>query len=157
MNKEVAKRWGNQYYLLGADSGGIKYWLQSASWDCKWYWGLGYVETFRYNANPQVASDIDSHQHYDGLFLKYGLSPTPQEFRKVLPETPLSDDEIWRLNELMKTAYTARQYSDMLHIGGAHISTNPCRALIENEAEYKRINEKIIPGLMKEVYKLLMP
>lgn len=150
MDKRRIRALDNRYYLLGKDEYGDEMWLEEASWDCGWYWGLGYVETFN-----SFKTDINSHEHYDNLFLKGDL--TPEKFKSVIVETPLTDKEIWALNELMKSAYIARKYSDMLHTGGAHISSNPCKDLLQNEAEYKRINEKVIPGIMDEVYKLLTP
>ena len=155
MYKQVSAKWGYKYYLLGADENGTKHWLQSASWDCGWYWGLGYVETFTRNYAPAFARDIESHQHFDNLFITGGGDP--ERFRQILPETPLTDKEIWTLLELMNAAYKAREYSDMIHIGGSHITSNPCKELLLNEAEYKRINEKVIPGIMDEVYELLTP
>lgn len=150
MDKRVIWALDDGYYLLGKDKYGDEMWLAEASWDCSWYWGLGYVRTFN-----RFMTDIDSHQHYDDLFLKG--DPTPKKFESVIVETPLTNKEIWTLNELMKSAYIAREYSDMLHIGCAHISNNPCKELLQNQAEYKRVNEKVIPGIMEEVYKLLAP
>ena len=57
--------------------------------------------------------------------------------------------------EIMRTLYTLREYSDTLHRGGSHYTSNPCKDIIKNEDEYKRINEVLIPSLLKEVYKLL--
>ena len=37
------------FYLLGRDEEGINYWLEEPSWDCGWYWGFGYVETYTTN------------------------------------------------------------------------------------------------------------
>ena len=56
----------------------------------------------------------------------------------------------------MQSAYTARKYSDMLHTGGAHITSNPVWYVLHDDAEYERINKKVIPSIMNEVYKLLM-
>ena len=64
MEKEVITKFGRKYYLLGKDAEGTKYWLEEPSWDCNWYWGFGYVQTFDRSGN-----DIDSHQHFDILFL----------------------------------------------------------------------------------------
>ena len=38
-----------KYYLLGKrKEDNRKVWLEEGSWDCDWYWGLGYVEIFSY-------------------------------------------------------------------------------------------------------------
>ena len=55
----------------------------------------------------------------------------------------------------MKSFYIAEEYSEMLYRGGAHYMANPISDIIKNEAEYKRINEKVIPEIMKELYKIL--
>ena len=67
----------------------------------------------------------------------------------------VSDEEIWKIIELMKSFYISQEYSDMLYRGGAHYTSNPVTDIIKNEAEYKRINEKVIPEIMKELYKIL--
>ena len=43
----------------------------------------------------------------------------------------------------------------MLYTGGAHITSNPARDYILNGAEYDRINKKVIPSIMNEVYRLM--
>ena len=53
-------------------------------------------------------------------------------------------------NELMKSIYTLREYSDFIYRGGAHITSNPCKNDIKNDDEYKRINKVIIPSLLKK-------
>ena len=52
MKKEKRFAFGKNIYLLGSDKDGVKYWLEEASWDCGWYWGFGYVETYTNNSNP---------------------------------------------------------------------------------------------------------
>ena len=46
LNKKKIHVFGKDAYLLGKDDQGIQYWLESPSWDCDWYWGFGYVETY---------------------------------------------------------------------------------------------------------------
>lgn len=70
---------------------------------------------------------------------------------------PFTDDEIWKICELMKSFYIAREYSDMLYRGGAHYTSNPVRTEIQSETEYKRINEEVIPAIMKALYGILTP
>lgn len=143
-------------YLLGQDADGINYWLEAASWDCDWYWGFGYIETYTNNNNPSMSKDIDSHSHFDSL-------PNNQNknlydaFKEKFVVTPLSDKEIWTLCELMKSFYISKNYAEMLYTGGAHYTTNPCKDTIRNDKEYNRINKIIIPAICKEVYALLSP
>lgn len=154
MNKKKTRAFRKDVFLLGADSEETMYWLEDGSWDCDWYWGIGYVETYTNNKNPELARDIESHRHFDGLFFN-GTKNGYDLFKEFFVETPLSDKEIWTLVELMKSLYILREYSDMLHCGGAHYTTNPNAELLNNETEYKRINEEVIPTLLKSVRELL--
>lgn len=152
MEKKKLHAFGKDIYLLGKDKDGINYWLEQASWDCNWYWGFGYVETYTNNRNPEKAKDIRSHQHFDGLFFK-GVSF--DVFKEFFAETPLKDKEIWKLLELMKSYYIAKEYAFMLHTGGAHYTSNPCAEIIGDLHEWDRINKVVIPAICEEVYKLL--
>lgn len=154
MKKKKSHAFGKDLYLLGKDDGGVMYWLEAASWDCKWYWGGGYVETYTNNKYPERARDIMSHQHFDSLFFKKNKDGHTA-FKEFFAETPFTDSEIWKLLELMKAFYTAREYSDMIYSGGAHYTSNPVKEVIHDETEYERINKKMIPSIMEEVYKIM--
>lgn len=143
-------------YLLGQDADGINYWLEAASWECDWYWGFGYIETYTNNNNPSRARDIESHSHFDSLGAKENKN-LYDAFKEKFIVTPLSDKELWTLCELMKSFYIAKKYAEMLHTGGAHYTTNPCKDIIRNDEEYTRINKIVIPAIYKEVYALLSP
>ena len=43
----------------------------------------------------------------------------------------------------------------MIYRGGAHYTKNPCADIIKNSEEYKRINESVIPSLLKKLYQIL--
>lgn len=146
---------GNRFHYIGTDCNGIHYWLQEATFDCDWYWGIGYVETFTNNSNPALSRDINSHSHFNYMLNGAGNNSV-DGFRSIFTETDLSNSQIWKLLELMRSAYIAREYADMLHIGGAHYTTNPAREVIQGDLyEYERINRKVIPAIMREVYDLL--
>ncbi|MCR1960237.1 hypothetical protein CWE04_11675 [Thomasclavelia cocleata] len=147
INKQVINKFKKKYYLLGKDLDDNKVWLEEASFDCGWYWGLGYVEKFNKNY-----SDIKEHTHFDRLFLKENIHDS---FIEYFSKITLTNNEIWQLLELMKSLYIFREYSDMLHLGGAHISENPCQDILKNDEEYKRINKIIIPKINNKVYELL--
>lgn len=146
MEKQKSHAFGKDVYLLGKGKDGNNYWLEEGSWDCDWYWGFGYVETYGKDS---------SHQHFNGLFLKKNVADSLDSFQNFFEETPLSDKEIWTLLETMKSFYIAKEYAEMVHRGGSHISNNPVKDLIKNEEEYNRINKVVIPALMEEVYCLL--
>ena len=153
MKKEKRFAFGKNIYLLGQDENGTKYWLEEASWDCNWYYGFGYIETYTNNNNPERSKDINSHEHYDTKILKNGL--LPDDFKKIFIETPLSNEEIWQLNELMKTFYTIKNYMELLYRGSADITNNPSSDIIKNEKEWLRLKDEVLPDLFKNIYKIL--
>lgn len=154
MDKKKSRAFGKDIYFLGQDRDGVNYWLEAASWDCGWYWGGGYVETYTNNNCPERSRDISSHTHFDCMFFKSNKNGH-DAFTNFFTSHPFSDSEIWKICELMKAFYTAREYSNMIYIGGAHYTTNPARDAIKSEEEYKRINENVIPAIMSELYKIL--
>lgn len=153
MNKEARKVNGKYQFLLGKKNGEL-YWLEQASFDCEWYWGLGYVESYR--GRGRGDKSWSGHQHFNGLFFN-GPSDCKTMFDRFFEETPFTDNEIWQILELMQSAYTCRRYSDMLHMGGSHITSRVKVDLIKNDAEYGRLNNAVIPTIMNEVYKLMLP
>lgn len=154
MEKRVSKAFGKKVYLLGVDKDGTYYWLEEASWDCDWYWGFGYIETYTNNKNPNMSRDIDSHQHFDGLFLKCSKM-SKDMFDEFFIESTLDEGEKWKLLELMQTFYTMKEYSEVVYRGGSHFTSNPLSEEIKNSDEYNRINKVVLPKLFEEVYKLL--
>lgn len=155
VKKWVINKFGHTCYFLGRDKYGKNYFLQNAKFDCGWYWGGGYVETYTNNKNPERAKDIEMHTHFDSLFFNNPRKNAFNGFKEYFPETPFTDSEIWKICELMKAFYIARNYSDMLYTGGAHYTSNPAAEIIKSEIEYKRINETVIPEIMNELYKIL--
>ena len=154
MKKIKSHAFGKDTYFLGMDADGVWHWLEAAHWDCDWYWGGGYVEAYTNNTKPNLSRDICSHQHFNGLFFNKNTNGF-DAFKNFFIETPFSDSEIWKICELMKTFYICREYSDMLHIGGAHYTSNPAKETIKNVLEYERINKNVIPEIMNELYKIL--
>lgn len=152
---------GKDVYLLGTDKDGIQYWLEAASWDCEWYWGFGYVETYYKNRQPSKAKDIDSHQHIDSSFI--GKIDCYKEYVHnlfdcpTLVNTTFSESEGWTLTELFKTFYLLKETAQMYHTGGTHTANNPLRASLINKEEENRINKVLLPAVFAEIYKILSP
>lgn len=152
MKKQVIEKFGKKYYLLGTrKEDHKKVWLEEGSFDCDWYWGVGYVEVFNNNY-----TDIDEHTHFDSLFLKTNIYDS---FTDYFKDTTLSNNEIWQLLELMNTIYQLRNISDTIHQKGSHITSNSTEKDIFDEDIYKnmydKINDKDIPKLLEQVYKML--
>lgn len=143
MEKQSKTKFGKKVYLLGVLDN-EKIWLEEPKFDCEWYWGLGYVETY----TPR-GDDISSHRHFDTLF-------TLDSFMDL--ESPFSQNEKYQIYELMKQLYTLRHYADMMHLGGAHITSrvNALKSFEDsNKAEYNRINQILIPKVWDELKAIL--
>ena len=160
--KRVFEWHGRKYYLLGTGADGQNLWLEEARFDCGWYWGVGYIESFTNNGAPWNSKDIEMHTHFDYQMEnqtdEYGRSMNWHDgFKKMCPETPLTDKEIWTVVELMRSLYTMRRYSDMIYRGGSHYTTNPLWNQIKDptEYEYNRINKTLITAVLEKLYKIL--
>ena len=153
MKKHTFNWNGKKYFLLGTKDH-VRYYLESASFDCGWYWGGGYVETFTNNRCPACSRDIASHNHFNGLFFN-GNKNGYDMFKDFFDFTPFNNSEIWQIIELMKTFYIMRDYSDTIYRGGSHYIINPIADIIKNNTEYERINKRVIPAIMEALYKIL--
>lgn len=162
--KTKSHAFGKDIYWLGHDSNGINYWLEEPKWECGWYWGAGYVETYTNNTNPSIARDINSHQHFNGLWLsshpnKHG----GESYRHQLQDwegfcTPLTDKEQWELSELMQSVYTLKEAAEYFERGGSHISTVAGMADVQKRKEWaKEINETLLPDLFIRIRSILSP
>lgn len=144
MKKEIKNKFG-KHYLLGVDSEGKKHYLKAPSWDCGWYWGFGYIHTF-------TTRDIDCHYHFDSFGKESNMF---DGFKNQFAESVLTDSELWKLCELMKTFYILKETAEVLGRGGAHYTTNPCCEIIKNESEVERINKVVLPAIFAEIENLL--
>ena len=150
MKKQVIEKFGKKYYLLGTrKEDDKKVWLEQASFDCDWYWGIGYIEIFNHNY-----TDIDEHTHFNTLFLN-----SYDTFKDYFKEITIENNEIWQLLEFMTTIYQLRNFSDTIYLKGSHITNNNTEELLFNEDIYKKmydnINNEDIPKLLEQVYKML--
>jgi len=158
MKKQISRAFGKTIYLLGRFKDGKRFWLEQASWDCDWYWGFGYIETYTNDRTPHMSRDTESHQHYDSLCFKeinnkfiYLLSENPE-----IESTVLRENEQWELSDLMMSFYTLSKTSRLYHIGNSHY-TSKVKVDLKNEEAYKRINEVELPKIFASVYELLTP
>ena len=153
LKKMMDFRDGRKNYFLGLNKNGDKMWLVAPSWDCNWYWGLGYIRIYQQNWRPSKARDILCSTHFDYVF------PTSDVFINEFNDTPFTRNEKWKIYEYMKELYILRNYADMLHNGCAHI-TEGSNTLKEeqknNIKEYNRINDILIPNVWKELEAILI-
>lgn len=147
MKKETSDNLGKRFLLGTKDN--KKYYLVAPSWDCGWYWGAGYVQT--YNRSKR---DIDMHTHFDSLFFNKNKNGY-DAFLDFFDDVTLNKNEVWQLVEMMKTIYVLKETADVLGRGGSHYTSNPCKDIIINAEEVTGINKVVLPKLFEEVEELL--
>jgi hypothetical protein len=155
IKKRKSHAFGKDIYLLGQDSEGTNYWLEKASWDCGWYWGFGYVETYTNNKSPEKARHIASHQHIDSTFLKgvSRLSDCP-----LLSKVTFSSQECWQLTELFKQFYLLKNMAEFLSRKpyGCHV-TSVDLDYPKLEGLQDTINKVMLPKIFQAIYDILTP
>jgi hypothetical protein len=62
---------------------------------------------------------------------------------------------LWEFAELFETFYKLQGIAEVYNRGGSHLTTNPCKDLIINQDEVKRINEVILPAIFEEIYRII--
>jgi hypothetical protein len=168
IDKRVSTAFCKTIYLLGVDINGQNVWLEEAQWQCGWYWGFGYIEQYTNNKNPGRSRDIISHSHFSGLLgnLEYFDSVKNCWLREsdytyhingnsTFRNTTLTDNEAWKLSDLMRTFYTLQKAAEVYTHGNSHWY-DPGLSL-KSSVEAKHINDRLLPQIFKAVYKLLEP
>lgn len=145
IKKMMDIRNGKKNFFLGRNKNGDKMWLVAPSWDCDWYWSIGHINIYQQNW-------ILCSTHFDDVF------PSYNSFIDEFDNTPFTENEKWEIYEYMKELYILRKYSDMMHNGGAHITTGSktLQETEENYKEYNRINNILIPNVWKELEAILI-
>ena len=161
VKKEKSHAFGKDIYLLGRLNG-ERIWLERASWDCGWYWGFGYVESYTDDKTPSRSRDISMHTHYNCIC----LAPNPDNtgsYMYILQDNPhltectLTESEQWQLSDLMKSFYTLRAAAEIYRRGGSNMSSSGKLDALKREDLEKEINEKHLPAIFEAIYKLLTP
>ena len=149
MKKQTLTIFGKKNYLLGTNAKGRKLFLVAPSWDCGWYWGFGYIETYTNNSHPERSKDIASHSHFDSLF---GNNCNLYDgFKRIIKDSTLSDSELWQLCDYMKTFYCLNETAEVLKRGSSHYSERAKLDIVKDEAYAERINKVILPELFKHI------
>ena len=160
LEKRVSKAFKKKVYLLGTFRDGRNFWLVEPKWECGWYWGFGYVETYT----------IESHQHYDGLcFKKYEYYDHKKgcfqqgEYIHKLSDRPdvvacsLIEREQWILSDLMKMSYTLKETAELYRRGNAYLTSHNLVPQCKRPDREKEINEIELPAIFAQIEKLLTP
>jgi len=166
--KKQSKAFGKDVYLLGEDQDGTKYWLEAPHFDCGWYWGFGYVETYTNNRQPDLAKDIASHQHIDGLLGQQYTYNFEKQCHVVgnyihnlydnplFAKTTFTKKEGWELSELFQQFYLLRKMADFAHKEkpGCNITNSPVDHG-DMKDWYNKINNEMIPRITAAILEIL--
>ena len=133
---------GDKILLFKEDNN--RYYLRKPHFDCGWYWGLGYLATGR-----------GSHLHFDSYFKDKPFYDAWVGFE----DTPFTQEEAYIITDYMRQLYRLREMADMLHCGNTNITGN-AKVLeqfeAQNTAEYKRINNVLIPTVWNALVDVLL-
>jgi hypothetical protein len=159
---------GKDIYLLGQDSDGINYWLEAPKWDCDWYWGFGYVETYTNNKNPHLSKDINSHSHVSGLLGHQEVYNSDKQCfvkgeyvhnlidSKTFAATTFNEKESLELTELFNQFYFLKSAAENFGRGKCH-TANTTAPKWEKKDLAKEINEIHIPNVTNRILEILSP
>uniref|UniRef100_A0A6M3JTS4 Uncharacterized protein n=1 Tax=viral metagenome TaxID=1070528 RepID=A0A6M3JTS4_9ZZZZ len=169
IDKKVSHAFGKDIYLLGKFKDGRFFWLEKARWDCGWYWGFGYIETYTNNKNPSTSKDIDSHQHYNYLCFRKSESYNHEKkcfergkYMYTLFDNPdieslvVSEREAWELSDLMKSFYTLSEAAEIFNRGNSHLTSNVSVDL-KDATIFDHINKDLLPSIFTRIYDILTP
>lgn len=133
----------NNICTLGipADGGRAEF-LRDFSWDCNWYWGGGYI------GNNSI------HHHFKGLADGENVD-LHTAFNNYFARTQLTDNQVWRLCDLMKQFYAYKEAAECFRLGGHMCSSNERNKEEINNDLAKTINLHIQDVIIPEVRKLL--
>lgn len=169
LKKKTSNAFGKDIFLLGCDETGQSYWLEAPKWDCGWYWGFGYVETYTRNWQPSASRDIDSHSHIDSSFMgsvktwDHEKGSWKREYISNIYDGPhlkyttFNESEGWTLSELFKSFYLLKDAAALFRNGSAHITDNPKKNVLQDKKLEKRINDEMIPAITAEIISILTP
>ena len=145
LKKEFNEKKG---YLIGKKDG-RKVWMPVPSWDCGWYWGFGYLQTYDYR-------DMCCHTHFDVVCKKPNMdwhSAMIAEF----DELAIDEKELWILCDYMRTFYTLKETAELYGRGYSHYTEKAHLPIMENKLLAGTINQIQLPELFEQIDKLLKP
>jgi len=154
MKKKKTHAFGKDVFLLGEDEKGIWYWLEAPSWDCSWYWGFGYIETYTSNKSPGRSRDISSHSHADKFMSDYFIEWNGS--KPCLVKRTFTEAEGWELSELFQQFYFLSDAAENFGRGKCHCAATKIK-LWKKKALANEINKKILPTVMNRIMEILTP
>jgi len=150
-----------------------KIYLYDFSWDCRWYWGGGYIGNNKFHAHFDGAflGRPDSRGHCLGNFYDLWTKiPDYLEESKVIrlrngtsvwePLSVFLDDaqydeaEWWRIKDLFTQFYAMRKAAEVFHSGGHCSSIGRTNGEIDKDME-ATLNKHIETVIIPEIHKVL--
>lgn len=131
----------NRYYIGRLD--GEAMCLSKPSFDCGWYWGMGYV------------GNRNCHMHLDGI-LNEKSGNWFDNFKSAftdIPESLQDDKNLWKFVETFHTLYTLKEAASVYHIGGSHYTTPVIN--LKDPVMYEKIVTEHMPDLFEVVVVIL--
>lgn len=142
------------HFLLGEDSHGVKYYLTDPSWSCGWYWSFGCIVSFTNNRCPEKSRDISTHEHATNFMTDWFTEFNGSKPRLV--KKTFSEKEGWELSELFTQFYFLRDAAENFGRGKCHVANTSVESWKDEEL-VKRINDDILPKVMKRIIDILNP
>ena len=144
---------GDNYYYLGkGKEDGVYYFLQEASFDCDWYWGVNYLEGFD-TPNLSKAYDIVSHEHFMSSFSSKEESWYDWLLKKV--DSPLNEKDLWLIMEIAASLKILTKYMELSYRGGSNYTdSKKVKAILEDKDAYDDVDAKIqkLNELLDRIY-----
>lgn len=123
--------------FLGIDHDDEEIYLYPPEWACDSYWQFGWIGNANLHTQLQWAAKPSQIANYFKSFI-------------------LKDEKLWVFLELLESIYLLKRMAELYQIGGIHITTNPCKELLQNLDQCDHINRFLIPKLIDEFYKVLL-
>ena len=139
-NKNVYK---NNRVFFGTNKDGEKIYLSAPSFDCGWYWGIGYLGNDDCHYHLDNYADGRNINMHDALKNDYQLNPKIEK-------------SLWEFCEIYLTIYSLKNTAEVLGRGGSHMTSNPCKNIIINKDEVSRINNEVLPSLFIALEEILI-
>ena len=169
INKQKSNVFGKDVYLIGTDEFGTKYWLEAPSWDCGWYWGFGYIETYTNNAHPERSIDISSHQHWSNFVgqqenydYKKQCFVKGEYIHNIYDSSSFSSltftqEQGWELSELFQQFYLLKEFAEFCHHTPSGCNITTVDAGLGNLKDWEtKINQELIPKVTEKIINILV-
>jgi len=152
---------GSDRIFFGTNTDNECIYITKPKFDCGWYWSFGYLGN---KSQHYHLENYQSKDHFlkleDGSFKSLTEKRNKCMYDCLLEDYKLTDkikENLWVFCELSLSIYALKETAEVLSRGGSHMTTNPCKDIIINEDEVKRLNEVVIPELCQTLWDLITP